>query len=145
MVTYIKSCALLVALIATACDDYRLRVEVGMSGCEFREVTAGRAGEVFIAGTMAVFERHADTFKGTAIKIEVTCGADIKLYTITGTACEEECKIRPTICNLDLLHGEFAKINIGTYGVGLDYWGKSCEFSNDTQTHSDGLGSIPPD
>ncbi len=145
MVTYIKSCAVLVALIATACDDYRLRVEVGMSGCEFREVTAGRAGEVFIAGTMAVFERHADTFKGTAITIEVTCGADIKRYTIAGTSCEEKCKIRSNICDIDMLRGEVAKIDIGKFGVGVGYWFQSCEFSNDTQTVSEGPGAIPPD
>ena len=143
MVKYIKRSLVLFALTTTACDDYRLRVEVGMSGCAYREVTAGRDGEVFVAGTTVVFERHSDAFKGTAITIEVICGADVKRYTIPGTACEEECKIRPNICNIDLLRGEFANINIGKYGVGLDYWGKMCEFSNDIQTFSEGPGAIP--
>lgn len=57
MVNYIKSCFVLSVLFATACDDYRLRVEVQTSGCAFREVTAGRVSEVFEAGSLPIFEQ----------------------------------------------------------------------------------------
>ncbi|MBP9085514.1 MAG: hypothetical protein KBG15_05315 [Kofleriaceae bacterium] len=114
-----------------------------MSGCAYREVTAGRDGEVFVAGTTVVFERHSDAFKSTAITIEVMCGADVKRYTIAGTSCEERCILRSNICNVELLRGEVAKVDIGKFGVGVGYWFQSCEFSNDIQTYSEGPGAIP--
>ena len=145
MVNCTKSSLGLFVLFAAACDDYRLRVEVKASGCAFREVTAGRVSEVFAVGTTSIFERHSDAFEGTAITIEVTCGADVTRYTIDASECAEECEIRPNICNIDLLRGEFAKIDIGRNGSAFRYVGKLCEFSNDTQTYSEGSGAIPPD
>ncbi len=145
MVNYIKGSLVLFVALSGACDDYRLRVEVQASGCAFREVTAGRVSEVFAAGTTSNFERHSDAFKGTAITIEVTCGATVTRHTIDATECAEECEIRPNICNVDLLRGEIAKVEIGRNGSAFRYIGKLCEFSNDTQLYIEGPGAIPPD
>ena len=143
MVNYIKGSLVLLVLVATACDDYRLRVEVQASGCAFREVTAGRVSEVFAAGTTSNFERHSDAFKGTAMTFEVVCGADIKRFTIAGTSCEEDCKIRPNICDIDLLRGEVARVAISKDGL---FFGlQICKNTNDIDTASIGPDAIPPD
>lgn len=143
MVNYIKGSLVLFVGLSAACDDYRLRVEVQASGCAFREVTAGRVSEVFEAGNLPIFEHHSDAFSGTAMTFEVICGADIKRFTIVGTYCEEDCKIRPNICDIDLLRGEIARVAISTDGV--FYAQRICKNTNDIDTASFGPGAIPPD
>lgn len=138
------------ALSCVACrNDYRLRVEVLESGCAFREVTAGRESEIFPAGSSADFERHSDTFAGTAITIEVLCGPAPNRYTIPGTSCEAGCRIRSEICDVDSLVGESAQITVGkaTLGFGSDFYYslRYCEYDNGQRLPSEGPGAIAPD
>jgi hypothetical protein len=136
--------AMCLAILAVGCrDDYRLRVEVGQSGCAFREVTTGRETAVVPAGSAAEFERHGDTFAGTAMTFEVLCGPTPKRYTIAGTSCEEGCRIRSDSCNIDLLVGEIAKVGFSTGG--FYYTTRDCEFSNGVHQLSEGPGAIAPD
>ena len=142
--TTVLALAAAVALSCSACrEEYRFRIQVWQSGCAFREVTAGRESELFPAGSSAEFERHADTFAGTAMTFEVLCGPTPKRYTIAGTSCEEGCRIRSDSCNIDLLVGEIAKVGFSTGG--FYYTTRDCEFSNGVHQLSEGPGAIAPD
>lgn len=74
---------------------------------------------------------------------EVICGADFKRFTIAGTSCEEDCKIRPNICDVELLSGEVARVAIDRNG--LFYGLRLCEQTNDLFRISIGPGAIPAD
>ena len=148
--TTVLALAAAVALSCSACrEEYRFRIEVWQSGCAFRDVTAGRESELFPAGSSAEFERHADTFAGTAMTFEVLCGPTPKRYTIAGTSCEEGCRLRSEICDVDALDGETGRFAVGqsNIGFGSDFYYslRFCEFDNGQRLASDGPGPIPPD
>jgi hypothetical protein len=136
-------------LSCAACrDDYRLRVEVIRNACAFKEVTSGRESELIPAGISAEFERHSNSFAGTSMTFEVTCGTTTKRYTIAGTSCEEGCRIRSESCDVESLIGETAQIDVGTSGEGSEdfyYVLRYCEFDTGQRLPSIGPGPIPPD
>ena len=137
------------ALSCVACrSDYRLRVEVIRNACAFREVTGGRESELIPAGSSGEFERHSDAFAGTAMTFEVTCGTTTKRYTIAGTSCEEDCRIRAETCDVESLIGETAQIDVGTSSLGSEefyYVLRYCEFDTGQRLPREGPGPIPPD
>lgn len=141
--------AMCLAILAVGCrDDYRLRVEIVRNACAIRAVTAGRDSDVVPAGTSAEFERHSDTFSGTAMTFEVTCGTTTKRYTVPGTSCEEGCRLRSEICDVESLIGETAQIDVGTLSVGsadFHYVLRHCEFDTGQRVTSEGPGPIPAD
>jgi hypothetical protein len=108
------SCAMVVAavMLSACCDDYvYLRMETQGLGCDVKEITNGSDGPLMYKGTSGHIERRSDTAKGTTMRFEVTCGADIKRYTLV-PICVDLCDK----CRGDSFEGEIAYVGVSPRG-----------------------------
>jgi hypothetical protein len=103
--------------LTACCDDYVfLRANAQLSlECDVKDITDGDDGPRLIKGAVGHIERRADTLKGTAIRFEVTCGTDIKHYTLK-PICADFCDS----CRGDKFEGEISDVNITSRGFYLN-------------------------
>jgi hypothetical protein len=107
---------LIVAITAgltACCDNYVfLRIDAQQAvECDVKNITEGDDGASLRRGSIGYIERRADTVKGTAIRFEVTCGADVKRYTLYPT-----CTVICDRCRGDNFEGEITYVSITPRG-----------------------------